>query len=120
MAQATLMKWVKRPREDNSTEGASPSKRPKILRNSSDQEEEASELSFDPVSPAPSNGKTPLSKEQQERMNQNRLAALSKRGERATSEEIGPSWKRALAAEFQKPYYLKVVLANYRCSFIWE
>lgn len=110
MAQGTLMSWVKRPREEPCSDVSSPSKRLKVSCDSAVKT--ASEQLTPPATP-PSEDRSQLSKEQKERMEQNRLAALSRK---AAPGEIGPTWKRALSAEFQKPYYLKVAIASAFCG----
>ena len=51
-----------------------------------------------------------LSPEQKERMETNRRDALRKLKEKKSPKFVGASWKIALEAEFNKDYFLKVLL----------
>ncbi len=58
---------------------------------------------------SPQNGgkdQVPLSPEQRERIDKNRLIALEKLEEKSIS--MGETWKAALAPEFKKEYFIKV------------
>lgn len=51
---------------------------------------------------------SPLSAEQQERIRKNKEAALQRLAERNVPPGFGESWRRQLAGEFSKPYFMEV------------
>lgn len=54
-------------------------------------------------------GASPLSPEQQERIRRNKEAALQRLAERNVPPGFGESWRRQLAKEFSKPYFLELM-----------
>lgn len=81
-------------------------------------------LSKTESSPPPSRSsddkeKLSLSPEQKDRIDKNRKEAQSKLLSKKGPQNFGLSWKKALAAEFDKEYYQKVMTASvfiiYRC-----
>ncbi|KFQ90526.1 Uracil-DNA glycosylase, partial [Nipponia nippon] len=51
---------------------------------------------------------SPLSPEQLERIRKNKEAALQRLAERNVPPGFGESWRRQLAGEFSKPYFMEV------------
>lgn len=57
---------------------------------------------------------SPLSPEQLERIRKNKEAALQRLAERNVPPGFGESWRRQLAGEFSKPYFVEVSAAGLR------
>lgn len=59
---------------------------------------------------------SPLSPEQVERIRKNKEAALQRLAERNVPAGFGESWRRQLAGEFSKPYFVEVSEAGLSCT----